>query len=165
MHDTLYRSDTMKLANIIVPEAIIQSLAATTRDETIAELIGALADAGAIAGDSVGDVTGALLAREAQSSTGIGNGIAFPHARIKGVKEPVGAIGCSAEGIDFNSLDGRPVDLVVLLLSDPEDPGEHLEAMEAVFRHVQRQAFRDELRACQTQDEIADIVQKADGIE
>jgi len=155
----------MKLADIIVPEAIIESLAATTRDEAIAELVGALAEAGAVAGDSAGDVTGALLAREAQSSTGIGNGIAFPHARIKGIKVPLGAIGCSADGIDFDSIDGGPVDLVVLLLSNPEDPGEHLEAMEAVFRHVQRKAFRDELRACQTQDEIADLVRKADEID
>ncbi|MDP6543630.1 MAG: PTS sugar transporter subunit IIA [Phycisphaerae bacterium] len=152
----------MKLADIIVPEAIIPSLAATTRDEAIAEIMGALADAGAIAGDSVEDVTAALLAREAQSTTGIGNGVAFPHARIKGIKEPLGAIGCSADGIDFNSLDGLPVDMVVLLLSNPEEPGEHLEAMEAVFRHIQRQAFRDEIRACETQDEIANLVQKAD---
>ena len=155
----------MKLANIIVPDAIIPSLASTTRDEAIAELTGALADAGTIGGDSVKDVTAALLAREAQSTTGIGNGVAFPHARIKGIKEPVGAIGCSAEGIDFDSLDGCPVDLVMVLLSNPEDAGEHLEAMEAVFRHVQRHAFRDELRACQTQDEIADLVRKADEVE
>ena len=155
----------MKLSDIIVPDAIIPRLVSTTRDEAIAELIGAMAEAGYIAGDSVQDVTDALLVREAQATTGIGNGVAFPHARIKGIKAPLGAIGCSAEGIDFDSLDGGPVDLVVLVLSSPEDPGEHLEAMEAVFRHVQRQAFRDELRSCQTRDEIADLVRKADEVE
>jgi len=155
----------MKLSDIIVPDAVIPSLAATTRDEAIAELLGALADTGAINTDSVGDITEALLAREAQATTGIGNGVAFPHARIKGVKKPLGAVGCSAEGIDFNSLDAHPVDLVVLLLSNSEEPGEHLEAMEAVFRHIQRQAFRDELRSCKTRDEIADRVEKADQVE
>jgi mannitol/fructose-specific phosphotransferase system IIA component (Ntr-type) len=165
MHEALHSSDTMKLSDIIVPDAIIPRLAATERDEAVAELIGAMADAGAISADSVQDFTAAILAREAQSSTGIGKGIAFPHVRIKGIKEPLGAIGCSAEGIDFDSLDGRPVNLVVLLLSNPEDPGEHLRAMETVFRHVHRKAFRDELRACQTRDEIVDLVRKADELE
>ena len=155
----------MKLSDIIVPDAIIPHLASTTRDEAIAELIGAMAAAGALAGDSVPEITAAILVREAQATTGIGNGVAFPHAKIKGIKEPVGAIGCSAEGIDFDSLDARPVDLVVLLLSNSEDAGEHLRAMETVFRHVQRQAFRAELRACQTRDEIADLVRKADELE
>lgn len=151
----------MKLSDIVVPDAMIPSLAATTRDEAIAELLGAMVDAGAITGDSLQGVTDALMAREAQSTTGIGNGVAFPHARVKGIKAPVGAIGRSKEGIDFNSLDGRPVDMVIVLLSNPEEPGEHLEAMEAVFMHVQRQAFRDELQSCQTQDEIDEVIRKA----
>ncbi|MBL7221296.1 MAG: PTS sugar transporter subunit IIA [Phycisphaerae bacterium] len=165
MHKALYRSDMMKLSDIIVPDAIIPSLAATTRDEAIAELIGALAAAGAVSGDRAGEFTDAILAREAQSSTGIGNGIAFPHVRIKDIKQPLVAIGCSAAGIEFNSIDAKPVGLVVLLLSNLEDPGEHLEAMEAVFRHVQRQAFRAGVLSCQTRDEIADLVQKADEID
>ena len=154
----------MRLSDIIVQDAIVPQLASTTRDEAIAELIGALAQAGTIDADSVQDVTAALLAREAQATTGIGNGVAFPHARIKGVKAPVGAIGCSAEGIDFDSLDGQPVNMVVLVLSNPEDPGEHLEAMEAVFRHVQREAFRNELRACQTREEIIALVENTDEV-
>ena len=68
----------MKLSNLIVQDAIIPRLASTTRDEAVAELIGALAGAGAIDADSVGDITAAILAREAQATTGIGNGIAFP---------------------------------------------------------------------------------------
>lgn len=152
----------MKLADIIVPDAIIPSLASTTRQEAIAELLGAIADTGSIAGDSVSASTDALMAREAQSSTGIGNGVAFPHARINGIKKPLCAIGCSSEGIEFDSIDGNPVNLVLLLLSSSEDPAEHLEAMEAVFKHVQRKAFRDELACCKTRDEIVDIVRDAD---
>lgn len=152
----------MKLSNLIVKDAIVPKLQATTRDEVIAELIGALAHVGAIASDSVQDVTAAILAREAQATTGIGNGIAFPHARIKSVKKAVAVIGCSPEGIAFDSLDGRPVDMVVLLLSSPEDADEHLQAMETIFRHVHREAFRTELRACPTRQEIVDLLQRAD---
>ena len=155
----------MKLSDLIVSDAIVPRLVSTTRDEAIAELVGAMAQAGAISADSVSDVTAAILAREAQATTGIGNGVAFPHTRIKGVKKAIAVIGCSAEGIDFDSLDGQPVDMVVLLLSNSEDADEHLQAMETVFRHVRREAFRAELRACKTREEIAALVEKADATE
>jgi mannitol/fructose-specific phosphotransferase system IIA component (Ntr-type) len=155
----------MKLSDLIVTDAIIPQLAATSRDEAVAELMTALSDAGAINADSVKSATDAILAREAQATTGIGHGIAFPHARIKGVKKAVCVIGCSPEGIGFNSLDGKPVDVVLLLLSSPEDADEHLQAMETIFRHVHREAFRTELRACQTKDEMVAMIDQADQTE
>ena len=155
----------MKLSDLIAADAIVPKLESTTRDEAISELIAAMVDAGAIAADRASDVTAAILAREAQATTGIGNGIAFPHARIKGVEKAVAVLGCSPDGIDFDSLDGQPVNIVVLLLSSSEDADEHLQAMETIFRHVHREAFRNELRTCRTRDEIAVLVEKADEIE
>jgi len=152
----------MKLSDLIVSDAIVPSLAATTRDGAVAELIGSLAEVGAVADDRVDDITASILAREAQATTGIGKGIAFPHARIKGVRKAVAVIGCSAGGINFDSLDGQPVTMTMLLLSSSEDADEHLQAMETIFRHVHRQAFRDELKACKTREEIAQMVQAAD---
>ena len=165
MAGALYRSDTMKLSDLIIQDAIIPRLESTTRDGVVAELIGSLAEVGAISADSVTDITAAILAREAQATTGIGKGIAFPHARIKGVKQAVAVVGCSPGGIAFDSLDGQPVDMVILLLSSSDDADEHLQAMEAIFRHVHREAFRTELRACQTRDEIVAIIDNADGPE
>ena len=78
-----------------------------------------------------------MLAREKQATTGIGKGIALPHAKIKSVKKIVGAIGRSSRGIDFSALDSKPVYIVLLLLSNPENPDEHLQAMETIFKHVQ----------------------------
>ena len=154
----------MKLSDIIVSDAITSSLKATTRDDAIGELVGALAAAGAIPESSVREVTEAVLAREAQVTTGIGKGVAVPHAKVKGIKKPVGTIGCAAEGIDFDSLDGRPVHSVILLLSSPENADEHLQAMEAVFRQVQRETFRQEIRHSHTQEEIADLVRGVDDL-
>ena len=125
-------------------------------------MIASLVDVGAIVSDIAAATTSAILAREAQATTGIGKGVAFPHARIKGVKKAVAVIGCSLEGIAFNSLDGQPVDLVLLLLSSSDDADEHLQAMETIFRHVHREAFRNELKACQTRDEMVAIVENAD---
>ncbi len=153
----------MNLSDLIVADAIVPHIAASTRDGAITELIAALDEAGAIPAGTSDDIAAAILAREAQATTGIGHGIAFPHARIKAVKKAIAVLGCRPEGIDFKSLDGQPVDMVLLLLSSSEDADEHLTAMETIFRHVHRQAFRDELKACKTKEEIADMVQNADG--
>ena len=152
----------MRLADIIVTESVIPDLEATTRDEAIAELVQALADAGAITKRTVKDAIVAVLARERQATTGIGKGIALPHAKIKSVKKVVGTIGRSTKGIDFNALDSKPVYIVILLLSNPDDPDEHLQAMETIFKHVQRDIFRRFLRQCETAQAIAELIDEAD---
>ena len=152
----------MKLSDIIVTDAIIADLDAATRDQAIERLVGALAEAGAIAKRSVKDAVAAVLKRENQATTGIGRGISLPHAKIKSLKKVVGAIGRSTKGIDFNALDSKPVYTVILLLSNPDDPDEHLQAMETIFKHVQRDMFRRFLRQSETAQAIAELIQEAD---
>jgi len=152
----------MKLSDIIVNDAIIPELKAKTRDEAIEELIESLAAAGAIAKKSVKEFAKAVLAREQQATTGIGKGVALPHAKMKGIKKPVGTIGRSSEGIDFSALDYKPVYSVILLLSSPDNPDEHLQAMETIFKHVQRDIFRKFLRQSETKEAIIDLIQEAD---
>ena len=152
----------MKLADIIVTEAVVADLNAATRNEAIEQLIAALASAGAIAKKSVKEALAAVLARENQATTGIGKGIALPHAKIKSVKKIVGAIGRSSAGIDFSALDSKPVFIVILLLSNPDNPDEHLQAMETIFKHVQRDIFRKFLRQSETAEAIADLIREAD---
>ena len=152
----------MKLSDIIVTDATITDIEAVTRDACIEQLVGALADAGAISKRSVKEATAAVLARENQATTGIGKGISLPHAKIKSVKKVVGTIGRSTKGIDFNALDSRPVYVVILLLSNPENPDEHLQAMETIFKHVQRDIFRRFLRQCETPEAVAELIEEAD---
>ena len=152
----------MKLSDIIVAEAIVAELKAKTRDDAINEFVEALADAGAIPKKSTRDIAKAVLAREAQATTGIGKGVALPHTKVKGIKKPVATIGRSSEGIDFAALDSKPVYSVILLLSSPENPDEHLQAMEAVFKHVQRDIFRKFQRQSETREAIQDLIQEAD---
>ncbi|MFA6133782.1 MAG: PTS sugar transporter subunit IIA [Phycisphaerae bacterium] len=154
----------MKLSDIMVTDAIIPELKAQTRDEAISELIEALAASGAIARKSIPEVTKAVLAREAQATTGIGKGVALPHAKLKGIKKPVGTIGRSSEGLDFSALDSKPVYSVILLLSSPDNPDEHLQAMEAIFKHVQRDMFRKFLRQSETRESIVELIQEADDL-
>jgi nitrogen PTS system EIIA component len=152
----------MKLSDLVVTDAIRPILKAQTRDEAIEELVVALAEAGAIPKRSATDIAKAIIARESQATTGIGKGIALPHAKIKGIKKPLATLGGSPEGLDFSSLDSKPVYSVILLLSSPENPDEHLQAMETIFRHVQRDIFRKFLRQAETREAMIDLIEEAD---
>lgn len=152
----------MKLSDIMVNEAIVPELTATNKEDAVAELVNSLAEAGAIPKKSVQEVTEAILKREGQATTGIGKGVALPHAKLKNIKKPVGTIGRSSDGIDFSALDTKPVYSVILLLSSAENPDEHLQAMETVFRHVQRDIFRKFLRQSTTQEAIVELIAEAD---
>ncbi|MCD4825919.1 MAG: PTS sugar transporter subunit IIA [Phycisphaerae bacterium] len=152
----------MKFSDIVVTDAIRAELKATTREEAIEELVEAMAEAGAIAKKNIKDISKTIIARESQATTGIGKGIALPHAKIKGIKKPLVTLGGAPEGLDFCSLDSKPVYSVILLLSSPDSPDEHLQAMETIFRHVQRDMFRKFLRQAKTNEEIADLLNEAD---
>ena len=152
----------MKLSDIIVFDAVVPQLKATSKEDVIAELVEALATAGAIAKNSVKEVTKLVLDREAQATTGIGKGVALPHAKRKGIRKPIATIGLSAEGIDFAALDSKPVYSVLLLLSSPDNPDEHLQAMETIFKHVQRDMFRKFLRQSTTKEAVAGLIAEAD---
>jgi mannitol/fructose-specific phosphotransferase system IIA component (Ntr-type) len=152
----------MKLSDIFVADALVPKLQATTRDDAIKELVEALAEAGGVSRRSCGEIVKSILAREAQATTGIGRGVALPHAKLKSVKSPIGVIGRSDEGIDFSALDSKPVHSVILLLSSPNNPDEHLQAMETIFKHVQRDMFRKFLRQSETQEAMVDLIQEAD---
>lgn len=152
----------MKLADIMVADAVVANLEAATKDEAIAELVDALANAGAVPKSRVGEIVKATLAREEQATTGIGKGVALPHTKMKGVKKPVGTIGRSEQGIDFSALDSKPVYSVILLLSSPDNPDEHLQAMETIFKHVQRDIFRKFLRQSETAEAIVELIHEAD---
>jgi mannitol/fructose-specific phosphotransferase system IIA component (Ntr-type) len=152
----------MKLSDIIVSDAIIPELKSSTRDGAIEELVAAMAEAGAISKRSVKDAVSAVMARENQATTGIGKGIALPHAKTKTVRKAVGTIGRSSAGINFNALDSKPVYIVILLLSSNDNPDEHLQAMETIFKHVQRDIFRKFLRQSETAAAIAELIREAD---
>ncbi len=152
----------MKLSDIIVTDAIIPDLDAATRDEAIEQLTHSLAQAGAIPKRIVKDATTAIISRENQATTGIGKGVALPHAKLKSIRHPVGTIGRSSRGIDFGSLDSKPVYIIILLLSSLENPDEHLQAMETIFNHVQQDIFRKFLLQSDTVEKIADLIAEAD---
>ena len=152
----------MKLSDIGWFDAMIPPLDATDRDSAIAEMVDALAQAGKLGKAKAKQIIEAVVSRENEASTGIGKGVAVPHVKHKALPDVVAAIGCTDSGIDFSALDKQPVYSVILLLSSPENADEHLQAMETIFKHVQRDMFRKFLRQSETKQAIVDLIQEAD---
>jgi PTS system nitrogen regulatory IIA component len=152
----------MKLSDFIVKDAIVPEIKATERDAVIRELVTALAAAKAVQASDVDAIVKAIIDREKHGSTGFGKGVAVPHVKHPAVKKRVGAIGRSAVGVDFAALDQAPVYSVFLLLSPPNTPDGHLQAMENIFRNLQQDTFRRFLRQSDTKQKIIELIDEAD---
>jgi len=125
--------------DFIVPGASFCRLEAGSMEEAIGLLVEGLAAAGHVPTESAADVTSAFIRREQLGSTAIGGGYAVPHVKHPAIAKLVGAIGYSPEGIDFRALDGELVNMVILLISPPNQPGEHLRALERISRFFRGQ--------------------------
>lgn len=148
----------MRLTEILKPQNIKVPLTATTKNEAIGELVSVLADNGEISDGK--KVLEAVLDREATRTTGIGNGLAIPHGKSVGTSHLVMAIGKPAQAIDFQSIDGRPVTLIWLLSSPPDQTGPHIHALARISRLMTLDRFRQALAAAQTAQEVFDCVAK-----
>ena len=136
----------MKLTDIVHETGIVAELQSAERDAAIGELLDALIAGKAITKALKSDLLTAILEREARGSTGFGKGVAVPHVKHAKVRQMTACIGISAGGIEFNALDKQPVYSVVLLLSPADEPEQHLQAMEVIFKNLSQDTFRRFLR-------------------
>ena len=151
----------MRMSHFVVRDAIIPNMAATTRDAAIREMVESLHAAGQLHGTDLDDIVQAILRREKLGTTGIGHSIAIPHSRHAAVDRLIGTLALSRDGLPFDSLDGEPVYVFVLLVSPQDRPGDHLRALEAVVRTMRNDEFVRQLRACQTREEIWALLENA----
>ena len=152
----------MKLSDLIDSKAIVSELESTTKEEVIKELVEVLGAAGKIDAKDTKKLTAALMAREQLGSTGIGQGLAVPHAKHNSVGNLVAAFGRSKKGIDFDSLDGEPVYLVFLLLSNKDASGQHLEALAYITKLLRDDLFCRFLREAKDTAEVIELLKEAD---
>ena len=148
----------MKLTDLITPECILAPLKATEKHEVINELVEALANAGQVS--DAPTLQEAVWTREQTRTTGIGQGLAIPHGKSDVLKDMAMAIGKPAEPIDFESVDGKPVRLVVLLASRPDQVSDHIQALAKISRLHMEAEFREKIYAAQTPEEIYELLQK-----
>lgn len=152
----------MKLSDIISFKAIVPQLAATDRNGVIEELVESLHKAKKLGKADPAALAKAVIKRENEASTGIGKGVAVPHVKHADVSKLVAVVGCSSSGIDFVSLDKQPVYTVFLLISPQANPDKHLQAMETIFKNLQKDDFRRFLRQAQTPEDIIEAIKDAD---
>jgi len=149
------------MSDFVVREAIVPELAATTKDGVIREMVESLRAAGFFKGGEPEDIVKAILKREQLGSTGIGRGVAIPHTKHNSVDRLVGTVALSKPGVAFDSVDGEPVHVLVLLVSPQDRPGDHLRALENVARSMRDDGFVRSLRNCATRDCIWALLDEA----
>src|ERR1051325_3155611 len=152
----------MKLGDFIGLESVIPELQASDRNGVIREMMASLGPQIGLDEEGAAAVSKAVILRENQGSTGFGKGVAVPHVKHPAIKKITATIARSSTGVDFAALDRAPVFIVVLLLSPPDNPDQHLASMENIFRHLQRDNFRRFLRQASTKEEIIDLIREAD---
>ena len=152
----------MRLSDLVCFDAIVPQLESADRDGAISELVLKLEAAGKLGKAKAVEVTKAVIKRENEASTGIGKGVAVPHVKHKAIKEVVVAVGCSGGGIDFSSLDKQPAYSVILLLSPAGEAEKHLQAMETIFKNLQKDDFRRFLKQARSEESVRDVIQEAD---
>lgn len=142
----------MRITDLMIKEVMIMDLKATTKAEAIDELIASLNKSGRINDPKL--FKEAIYKREEQSSTGIGGGIAMPHAKTKAVNEPTVVFAKSKAGIDFDSLDGAPAH-VFFMIAAPEGAGNtHLRTLAALSKLLIDADFIEQLMNTKTPDEV-----------
>lgn len=152
----------MRMTDFVVREAIIPELSATTKEGVIREMVESLRAAGCFKGTDPEEIVRQVLKRESLGSTGIGRSVAIPHAKHGSVDRLVGTVALSKAGVAFDSLDGEPVHVFVLLNSPQDRPGDHLRALENVSRSLREDGFVRALRQQTTREGIWKLLEEAD---
>ncbi len=145
----------MKITDLLSKDVMIMSLKATTKEGAIDEMIASLEEHGKINDPVL--FKEQIMKREAQSSTGIGDGIAMPHAKTKAVNTPTVVFAKSDAGLDYESLDGAPAHLFFMIAATDGANETHLETLAALSRLLVHPDFVNSLKNAQTPDEVIQL--------
>lgn len=141
----------MALADLIPSGGVSIDLGASSRKQALQAMSELAAG---LTGQAARTVFDAVLQRERLGSTGVGQGVAIPHARLSGMNEVVGIFARLRTPVDFESIDGRPADLIFMLLAPETAGAEHLKALARVSRLLRREDVRQRLRAAPNADAV-----------
>ncbi len=152
----------LQIADYVSERTLVPELAASSPEEALRLLVARLRDAGKVArGDELYE---ALCKREEIMSTGLGRGIALPHAWAPEVREVAIAVGRSRQGFDYRALDGQPVHLVFLLATPEENPWLHLQLLARLSHLARQEALRSRLMQARAGGDMLEaIAAAADG--
>jgi PTS system nitrogen regulatory IIA component len=146
----------MRISDILQTEAIASELKAKGKQEVLSELVDSVMKVED--GLDRDEVIKVLLEREKLGSTGIGDGIAIPHGKLKGLKELVISFGRSRGGVEFDSMDGKPVNLFFLLIAPEESIGIHLKTLARISKLLKNSFVRQKLYEAATAEDIFSVI-------
>ena len=150
----------MKIIDLLDPNCILPNLQASNKRGVLEELAAAL-----VSGHkevNLPTVVEVLLERERLGSTGIGDNIAIPHGKLPQLTQMLLAFGRSPQGVDFDSMDGKPSHLFFLLLAPVNSSGLHLKALAKISRMLMSQPFREQLMKAEGAEEIYRLIAERD---
>ncbi len=146
----------MKLVDVLKPEYIKIPLTQSTKTEVLKELLAVLVEHKVIS-DPEG-VLSAILDREKIMTTGVGNGVAIPHCKTKYAVDFAIAMGVHPEGVDFQSLDNKPAQIIFMLIGPEDQPGTHIRLLSRISRIISREDVRQKILEAQTADQVYQIL-------
>ena len=155
------QTDIMRIPELISPERIACQQECSSKKRSLDLLSKLLANA--LPEFTEGELFDSLIGRERLGSTGLGNGVALPHGRVNGLKAPMAALVVLSEGIDFDAIDGKPVDLLFALLVPGEAHQQHLDILANVARLFSQGSFCHRLRAAKESRELFDVATSEPG--
>ncbi|MCX5896362.1 MAG: PTS sugar transporter subunit IIA [Proteobacteria bacterium] len=150
----------MKICDILTKDLIIPDLREQDKEKVLAELVNHLAVN--VEGINPDELLGVLLEREKLGSTGIGDGVAIPHGKLKGIQKIIALFGKSSHGVEFDSMDGKPVYLFFLLIAPENSAGVHLKALARLSRLLKNTGFRQHLMDSSDAKSIYSIIAQED---
>lgn len=152
--------DEMRIVDFIREDLIVPELRSKAKLDVLAELAGHLATRHG--GVTAEDLVKVLVERERLASTAIGEGVAIPHGKLDAVGKLVACVGRTREGVDFDSMDGRPTHLFFVLVAPENSTGVHLKALARISRLFKDPEFRTRLLQAQTAKEMFDVIAEED---
>lgn len=148
----------MRLTEILEPDCIKVPLTGSDKQSAIYELVDLLHEAGKIPNPD--EVKDAVWQRESTRTTGIGHGLAIPHGKVGHVDGLLMAVGRPAEPIEFDAIDGRPVSLIILLVSPADQTGPHIQALATVSRMMTNESFRQAVCEADSAERVYQLIEE-----
>jgi PTS system nitrogen regulatory IIA component len=152
----------MKICQYLTPDLILPDLKARNKEGVLTELADWIVDR--VPGMKTGEVLQVLLDRERLGSTGIGEGFAIPHGKLKNLERMVIAFGRSHQGIPFDSLDGKSAFYFFVLIAPEDSAGLHLKALAKISRFIKNSSFKDSLFRASNREELQKVIQEQDDL-
>jgi fructose-specific phosphotransferase system IIA component len=147
----------VRVYNLITPDMVILKLESVTRDDVIKEMVGFLKKKNKINREK--ELSEKLLQREELGSTAIGDGVAIPHCKLKGIKNPIVMLSISRKGVDFHSLDGEPSHLFFLVVSSPDNPSVNLQVLAVIAQLVRKaERVKERIVGAENVNTVLDII-------